>query len=79
MPLFTSKKTKKAAEHVVAPTHLVTEPAAASSAPKYDNADLQKKASDHLWMHFTRQSVMHENGVPIIVKGDGHMITDIQG
>ena len=46
---------------------------------KYNNEDLQKKANDHLWMHFTRQSVMHESGVPIIVKGDGHMITDING
>ncbi|WP_298121211.1 aspartate aminotransferase family protein [uncultured Aurantimicrobium sp.] len=82
MPLFTSRKNKTAA-HVAAPTHVVT-PAAAEAekpyvAPVYDNKDLQKKASDHLWMHFTRQSVMHENGVPIIVKGDGHMITDIQG
>jgi adenosylmethionine-8-amino-7-oxononanoate aminotransferase len=82
MPLFTSRKTKTAA-HVAATSHVVA-PAAAEAekpyvAPVYDNKDLQKKASDHLWMHFTRQSVMHENGVPIIVKGDGHMITDIQG
>src|SRR5512138_3036268 len=83
MPLFTSRKTKTAA-HAAAPSHVVA-PAAATEAekpyvaPTYDNKDLQKKASDHLWMHFTRQSVMHENGVPIIVKGDGHMITDIQG
>ena len=83
MPLFTSRKTKTAA-HAAAPSHVVA-PAAAPEAekpnvaPTYDNKNLQKKASDHLWMHFTRQSVMHENGVPIIVKGDGHMITDIQG
>ncbi|MEY4533591.1 MAG: hypothetical protein RI926_1360 [Actinomycetota bacterium] len=82
MPLFTSRKTKAAAH--AASAHVVT-PAAATEAekpyvaPVYNNKDLQKKASDHLWMHFTRQSVMHENGVPIIVKGDGHMITDIQG
>ncbi|MDH6277374.1 adenosylmethionine-8-amino-7-oxononanoate aminotransferase [Aurantimicrobium minutum] len=83
MPLFTSRKTKNAA-HAASSTPAAT-PAAATEAekpyvaPVYDNKDLQKKANDHLWMHFTRQSVMHENGVPIIVKGDGHMITDIQG
>ena len=33
-----------------------------------DNADLQAKARDHLWMHFARQSVMEDgHGVPIIV------------
>ncbi|MDH6422935.1 aspartate aminotransferase family protein [Aurantimicrobium minutum] len=82
MPLFTSRKNKSAAHAATTPA---AAPAAATGAekpyfaPVYDNKDLQKKANDHLWMHFTRQSVMHENGVPIIVKGDGHMITDIQG
>ena len=77
MPLFTSRKKKEAA-HVAAPTAHVSADKP-YTAPVYNNKDLQKKANDHLWMHFTRQSVMHENGVPIIVKGDGHMITDIQG
>ena len=46
----------------------------------YDNASLQKKAKDHLWMHFTRQSVMEDGGgVPIIVKGDGHHVWDSNG
>ncbi|MES2170974.1 MAG: aminotransferase class III-fold pyridoxal phosphate-dependent enzyme, partial [Actinomycetota bacterium] len=46
----------------------------------YDNADLQQKAKDHLWMHFARQSVMEDGGgVPIIVKGDGHHIWDSTG
>lgn len=45
-----------------------------------DNADLQAKARDHLWMHFARQSVMTEGpGVPIIVKGEGHHIWDSHG
>ena len=44
-----------------------------------DEADLQQKAKDHLWMHFSRQSVAEANGVPIIVKGDGHHIWDSQG
>ncbi|HXH36135.1 MAG TPA: aspartate aminotransferase family protein [Plantibacter sp.] len=46
----------------------------------YDEADLQQKAKDHLWMHFARQSVMEDGaGVPIIVKGDGHHIWDSKG
>lgn len=45
---------------------------------RYDNADLQQKAKDHLWMHFARQSTM-EQGVPIITRGDGHHVYDIDG
>ena len=46
----------------------------------YDDNDLQQKAKDHLWMHFARQSVMEDGqGVPIIVKGDGHHIWDSKG
>ncbi|WP_207456109.1 aspartate aminotransferase family protein [Desertivibrio insolitus] len=41
---------------------------------------LQQKAKDHLWMHFARQSVMESpEGVPIIVKGEGHHIFDSKG
>ena len=43
------------------------------------SADLQQKAHDHLWMHFTRQSTMDRNGVPIIVRGEGHHIWDDTG
>ncbi|CAN5365364.1 aspartate aminotransferase family protein [soil metagenome] len=47
---------------------------------EYNDADLQRKAKDHLWMHFARQSVMEDgNGVPIIVKGQGHHIWDSRG
>jgi adenosylmethionine-8-amino-7-oxononanoate aminotransferase len=43
-------------------------------------AELQKKAKDHLWMHFSRQSVMEEGGgVPIITRGEGHHIWDSKG
>jgi adenosylmethionine-8-amino-7-oxononanoate aminotransferase len=53
---------------------------AADSMQEFDNADLQQKAKDHLWMHFTRQSVMEDGGgVPIIVKGEGHHIWDSNG
>jgi adenosylmethionine-8-amino-7-oxononanoate aminotransferase len=45
-----------------------------------ENAELQRKAKDHLWMHFARQSVMESGrGVPIIVKGLGHHIWDSTG
>jgi adenosylmethionine-8-amino-7-oxononanoate aminotransferase len=45
-----------------------------------DDSILQQKAKDHLWMHFNRQSVMEEGqGVPIIVKGEGHHIWDSTG
>jgi len=47
---------------------------------EYNEADLQQKAKDHLWMHFARQSVMEDgHGVPIIVKGQGHHIWDSTG
>jgi len=42
-------------------------------------AELQQKAKDHLWMHFTRQSVLEEHGAPIIVRGEGHHIWDSHG
>lgn len=46
----------------------------------WNETDLQQKAKDHLWMHFSRQSVMEDgNGVPIIVKGEGHHIFDSKG
>ena len=44
-----------------------------------DEAELQQKAKDHLWMHFSRQSVLEEHGAPIIVKGEGHHIWDSTG
>ncbi|QCQ17117.1 aspartate aminotransferase family protein [Microbacterium sp. RG1] len=46
----------------------------------FDIADLQSKARDHLWMHFARQSTMDSpDGVPIIVRGEGHHIWDAAG
>ncbi len=51
-----------------------------TAARSYDEADLQRKAKDHLWMHFARQSVMEDGaGVQIIVKGEGHHIWDSTG
>ena len=46
----------------------------------FNDAELQQKAKDHLWMHFTRQSLMEDgHGVPIITKGEGHHIWDSNG
>ena len=57
-----------------------TEQAVPISSTRLDEDDLQRKAKDHLWMHFSRQSVMEEGGgVPIIVKGEGHHIWDSKG
>ncbi|UOE44617.1 aspartate aminotransferase family protein [Agromyces larvae] len=49
-----------------------------STEARLDAALLQQQAKDHLWMHFSRQSTM-EQGVPVIVKGEGHHIWDIEG
>jgi adenosylmethionine-8-amino-7-oxononanoate aminotransferase len=44
------------------------------------DAELQRMAKDHLWMHFARQSVMESgDGVPIITRGEGHHIWDSRG
>ncbi|RFA09593.1 aspartate aminotransferase family protein [Subtercola boreus] len=66
------------------PTPVTPNTSSAVSDPglssKFDEADLQQKAKDHLWMHFSRQSVMEDGaGVPIIVKGEGHHIWDSTG
>ncbi len=50
-----------------------------STDPNYDHQDLQTKARDHLWMHFSRQSTMERDGVPVIVRGEGHRIWDDRG
>ena len=55
-------------------------PTTNAGSSKFSEAELQQKAKDHLWMHFSRQSVMEEGGgVPIIVKGEGHHIWDSKG
>ncbi|GAA2748430.1 aspartate aminotransferase family protein [Amnibacterium kyonggiense] len=56
----------------------VTDQLVPDPAPAVD-ADLQRKAKDHLWLHFSRQSAMAEHGVPVIVKGEGHHIWDAAG
>ena len=52
----------------------------AGGPTRHDEQALQKKARDHLWMHFARQSAMAEgDGIPIIVRGEGHHIWDAAG
>jgi adenosylmethionine-8-amino-7-oxononanoate aminotransferase len=41
--------------------------------------DLQKAARDHLWLHFTRMGSYGRSDVPIIVRGDGCYLEDIDG
>jgi adenosylmethionine-8-amino-7-oxononanoate aminotransferase len=41
--------------------------------------DLQRVAKDHLWMHFTRMGGYAEQEVPIIVRGDGCYLEDVNG
>lgn len=57
----------------------VTDSSVSTAVGRYNNADLQQKAKDHLWMAFARQSAMEKDGVPIIVRGDGHHVWDIHG
>ena len=40
---------------------------------------LQQQAKDHLWMHFTRHSTYDTHPVPIIARGDGPYVFDVQG
>src|ERR687895_78385 len=41
--------------------------------------DLQKAAKEHLWMHFTRMGDYAQEDVPIIVRGDGCYLEDVDG
>ena len=42
-------------------------------------AELQQAARDHLWLHFTRMAGYREAEIPIIVRGDGCYLEDING
>jgi adenosylmethionine-8-amino-7-oxononanoate aminotransferase len=41
--------------------------------------ELNAKAREHLWMHFTRLSTYAESPVPTIVRGEGARIYDVNG
>jgi adenosylmethionine-8-amino-7-oxononanoate aminotransferase len=44
-----------------------------------ETLDLQKAAREHLWLHFTRMGAYESSEVPIIVRGDGCYLEDING
>src|SRR5207244_2337449 len=44
-----------------------------------EKLDLQRAAREHLWLHFTRMGGYADADVPIIVRGDGCYLEDING
>src|SRR6184192_1402103 len=42
-------------------------------------AELQQAARDHLWLHFTRMSGYAQTEVPVIVRGEGCYLEDVNG
>jgi adenosylmethionine-8-amino-7-oxononanoate aminotransferase len=53
--------------------------ASTEAAVSTDARTLQELAKRHLWLHFTRMSTYAEADVPIIVRGEGCYVYDIQG
>jgi adenosylmethionine-8-amino-7-oxononanoate aminotransferase len=49
------------------------------SAPAKTPLDLQQAARDHLWLHFTRMGGYRDAEVPIIVRGEGCYLEDMNG
>jgi len=41
--------------------------------------DLQQAARDHLWLHFTRMGSYTETEIPVIVRGEGCYLEDVNG
>jgi adenosylmethionine-8-amino-7-oxononanoate aminotransferase len=41
--------------------------------------DLQRAAREHLWLHFSRMAGYRDGEVPIIVRGDGCYLEDVNG
>lgn len=57
-----------------------TQPETTTTGTTPLGTDHQDAARDHLWMHFTRQSVYEDGGqVPVIVRGQGHHVYDAAG
>jgi adenosylmethionine-8-amino-7-oxononanoate aminotransferase len=57
---------------------MTTTPIRTSDAT-FDADALSRKAHEHLWMHFTRQSSYATAPVPTIVRGEGARIFDVHG
>jgi adenosylmethionine-8-amino-7-oxononanoate aminotransferase len=52
----------------------VSAPTAAAGA-----AELERAARDHLWLHFTRMASYADGEMPIIVRGEGCYLEDVNG
>jgi adenosylmethionine-8-amino-7-oxononanoate aminotransferase len=50
-----------------------------TTSPSLSAAELQKAARDHLWLHFTRMGGYTDHEVPVIVRGDGCYLEDVNG
>jgi adenosylmethionine-8-amino-7-oxononanoate aminotransferase len=50
-----------------------------TTSPSTSTRDLQQAARDHLWLHFTRMGAYQEVEVPIIVRGEGCYLEDVNG
>jgi adenosylmethionine-8-amino-7-oxononanoate aminotransferase len=59
---------------------MASTPQMATQPTAQGSSDLQRKAREHLWMHFTRMGAYDdEHQIPIIVRGDGCYVWDEQG
>ena len=43
------------------------------------HAELQQKARDHLWLHFTNMSAYQQSELPVIERGEGPYLYDTRG
>jgi adenosylmethionine-8-amino-7-oxononanoate aminotransferase len=50
-----------------------------SAADAATRIDLQQAARDHLWLHFTRMGGYRDEPVPVIVRGEGCYLEDMDG
>jgi adenosylmethionine-8-amino-7-oxononanoate aminotransferase len=47
--------------------------------PEFDAARLRQDARDHLWLHFSRMGAYRDAPMPVIVRGDGCYLEDVDG
>jgi adenosylmethionine-8-amino-7-oxononanoate aminotransferase len=50
-----------------------------ATSPRVDARTLQQLAREHLWLHFTRMGAYADSNVPIIVRGEGCYLEDVDG
>jgi adenosylmethionine-8-amino-7-oxononanoate aminotransferase len=75
-----TKSTPKAAKKAgTKPRARATSKGAATDPSAGPGQALDTAARDHLWMHFTRMSSYTDSPVPIIVRGEGPYIYDVNG